>query len=79
MPCRDVDYLGGIRVKRSYRSHPAIPFRSKHVASPGDSEHPRQNAFPLTLAPTGFRANREKLPTGSTHNFDEKRRPANER
>lgn len=78
MPRRHVNHLGGIRVKRTYRSHPAISFRRKYVASPGDSQHPRENALPLALAATGLGANSQKLSARPTDDFDEKRGPADE-
>jgi hypothetical protein len=79
MPSGQVDHLGGIRVKRTYGSHPAISFRRKYVTSPGDSQHPRENALPLALAATGLRANSQKLSAQPTDDFDEKRGPADER
>ena len=79
MPRRQVNHLGGVRVKRTDGSHPAISLGRKYVTSPGDSQHPRENALPLALAATGLRANSQKLSARPTDDFDKKRGPADER
>jgi hypothetical protein len=79
MPRRQVNHLDGIRVKRTYGSHPAISFGREYVTSPGDSQHPGEDALPLALAATCLSANSQKLPARPTDDFDKKRRPADER